>query len=565
MVDKLKKMFKVVFLILLLQFCVIWASPEVEIQQGKLKGQFKTSVKDTQFMSFTGIPYAVPPIGNLRFEAPVAAKPWKGILDATKPIPICSQIDLYFADPSIKGTEDCLYLNVYTPQLLDPTKELLPVMFYIHGGAFTFGSGGSDQCGPEILIDKEIVLVTINYRLGPLGFLSTQDEVVPGNNGLKDQSLGLRWVKSNIRNFGGDPDKITIFGESAGSASVHYQLLTPLNKNLISGAILESGTALGFWSLSTDDMNLENTKKLASLLDCPTNNTRDLVDCLKRQDAKMITAQLAKLVVWDNDPPITFRPVIESDSEGAFITKTPFEIIKNGEAAKVPILVGYNTDEGKVRSVKIANTPKLISELNSEFNQIAPITMGFNGIKNKENLAEEVRKFYFDKNEIDKSREPEIAKMITDSWFAFAADALVRTHMKYDNQTIYYYVFGYVGSLSITKLFGESSDNFGACHTDELLYLFTNSLLPDYKPTKQDKKMRKLLSTLWTNFAKYGDPTPSTNKIIQTKWTPVQSDKLEYYFIMKNGTTAMSENNYPERFKFWRDLQDKLKWIPTDK
>ncbi|KAJ4446940.1 hypothetical protein ANN_13642 [Periplaneta americana] len=211
----------------------VWAD-YVDLPHGRLQGHLLLSRKGREIFSFQGIPYAKPPVGELRFQPPQPPEPWTDVLKATKEGPDCIQRPFPEAptSPELVGDEDCLYLNVYTPQLPEAggATELLPVMFWIHGGAWMAGSGSTDLYGPQYLLDKEIVLVTINYRLGPLGFLSTGDEVCPGNNGLKDQVAALRWVRDNIAAFGGNPDSVTIFGESAGGANVHYHVLSKASR-----------------------------------------------------------------------------------------------------------------------------------------------------------------------------------------------------------------------------------------------------------------------------------------------------------------------------------------------
>ncbi|KAK7083393.1 hypothetical protein SK128_020036, partial [Halocaridina rubra] len=190
----------------------------IDVSQGRIVGQVKI-VANYTFHSFESIPFAKPPVGALRFKDPEPADPWVGDLNATLAPPTCPQF-------IVVGDEDCLYLNVYTPVDSLNQTESLPVMVYIHGGAFYLG-GSYFFRGVQPLVQHNVIMVTINYRLGVLGFLSTEDAAAPGNQGLKDQTLALQWVHDNIAAFGGDPDKITIFGESAGSASVHYQLITP--------------------------------------------------------------------------------------------------------------------------------------------------------------------------------------------------------------------------------------------------------------------------------------------------------------------------------------------------
>ncbi|XP_047112051.1 juvenile hormone esterase-like [Schistocerca piceifrons] len=191
----------------------------VTVQQGTLRGTTATSVYNTSYTAFLGIPYAKPPVGDLRFQPPQPATGWEGVRDATQYGSDCVQ-------NTGEGSEDCLYLNVYVPGVPQEGSGL-PVLFYVHGGGFIKGSGSDQKFGPDFLVSYGVILVTINYRLGPLGFLSTGDDVVPGNVGLKDQLLGLSWVQSNIERFGGDPQRVTLDGRSAGGVAVSLHLMSP--------------------------------------------------------------------------------------------------------------------------------------------------------------------------------------------------------------------------------------------------------------------------------------------------------------------------------------------------
>ncbi|XP_017765621.1 PREDICTED: venom carboxylesterase-6-like, partial [Eufriesea mexicana] len=185
-----------------------------------------------EYEAFEGIPYGQPPVGELRFQPPHPAEEWSGVLSATKKGSICTQYlmrSMAIDGQIITGDEDCLYVNIYAP-IRNGKNTLLPVIFWIHGGAYLFGSG--NDMNETLIMDRNVVLVTVNYRLGPFGFLSTGDSLVPGNMGLKDQNLALRWVSKNIENFGGDPKNITLMGFSAGASSVHYHYLTPLSAGL---------------------------------------------------------------------------------------------------------------------------------------------------------------------------------------------------------------------------------------------------------------------------------------------------------------------------------------------
>lgn len=188
-------------------------NPIIQTTYGQLQGETLSCGIGCNYFSFKGIPYAAAPVGNLRFRAPVSPQPWSGVRPALEHGPACPSSSRL--SPVVD--EDCLSLNVYT-KFLDRN---LPVMVWIHGGSFSGGNGHSFTYGPDHLVDEDIILVTINYRLGVLGFLSTEDSNAPGNYGMKDVIKALEWVRYNIRNFGGDPDNVTIFGESAGGAAVH--------------------------------------------------------------------------------------------------------------------------------------------------------------------------------------------------------------------------------------------------------------------------------------------------------------------------------------------------------
>ncbi|XP_011645490.1 venom carboxylesterase-6-like [Pogonomyrmex barbatus] len=203
---------------------------KVSVYEGKLIGIVEKDVYNNSYIAFRGIPYAKPPIGELRFKDPVPVESWTGDKDASAYGNISVQLNPFTRE--VMGDEDCLYLNVYTTKLESSKKR--SVMVWIHGGAFSMGSGDATFHAPDYIIQKDVVLVTLNYRLGVLGFLNLYDEVATGNQGLKDVILALRWIQKNISVFGGDPENVTIFGGSAGGAIVHYLTLSPLAKGILS-------------------------------------------------------------------------------------------------------------------------------------------------------------------------------------------------------------------------------------------------------------------------------------------------------------------------------------------
>ena len=204
----------------------------IQTGSGKIQG-VEVQEGERMFNRFLGIPFAEPPVGKLRFQPPVPVRPWSEELEATHNGPACVQMVTPALGPNEGVSEDCLRLNIFTKSLNDSQA----VMVWIHGGGYS--SGSKDRYKMRDIVDKDIVLVTVNYRLGALGFLSFGNNLVSGNMGLKDQHLAIMWVQANIQQFGGDPERITIFGESAGGAAVHAHVLSPRSSGIIAGAIAQ--------------------------------------------------------------------------------------------------------------------------------------------------------------------------------------------------------------------------------------------------------------------------------------------------------------------------------------
>ncbi|CAG9859234.1 unnamed protein product [Phyllotreta striolata] len=533
--------------------------PQVKISDGVLNGGFLTTRNSRKFSGFQGIPFAKPPVGQLRFRAPEPNEPWSDERNATAVHPECPQRDVYRRSPIISGEEDCLYLNVYTPKLNDFETDLLPVMIWFHGGGLLCGGGNSYWYGPDILLDRDVVLVTTNYRLGPLGFLATGDDIVPGNNGLKDQNMAIKWVNKNIRKFGGDPKKITLFGESAGGVSSNYHMISPLSKGLFNNAILQSGTTLCGWALSENDETIKNTHKLAKALNCPTESSQDMVECLRKVDARTFVELDEIFKFWDYDPMIPFKPVIEPKStKNPFLPDHPLNIIKSGKSMDVPIIIGVTSDDGGLKTSGYKNA-NLLEEFAEKFDEIVPVSLFYDRTeKDYQKMTNKIKNFYFSGKKIQDSIK-DVTDLYTDGWFFKCSDDIARLYTKYYKQPVYFYVFGYKGSSSFSKIFGGGNEHYGTIHADDLQYLFPvgDGLFPDVPPTESDKRIAKVFTTLWTNFAKTGNPTPKTSKLIPNKWLPY-SLANEEYFQIDNDVLEMRNHVFKERAEFWRSLNDPL-------
>lgn len=314
----------------------------VHTKDGILKG-----VRRDKRYSFLGIRYGQAPIGSRRFKRAIPVEPWKGEKSAQGFGSQCPQVPIITGRYS--GNEDCLFLNVYVKEF-PSDNELLPVMVWIHGGAFKGGGGDFPLTGPDYLVQENVVLVTINYRLGPIGFLAVNHEA-PGNAGLHDQILALEWVQRNIESFAGDPKKVTIFGQSAGAVSVDALILSPFAKGLFHKAIAQSGSILNPWAVIPNPK--DQAFKLGRALGFKGDNSNDLVEFLRDAPAqKLIEAglKLEALPSERNAMGIFFTPVVEEvyDDMPQVLTQHPVKIFESGNYSIVPYLAGFTSDEGLI-------------------------------------------------------------------------------------------------------------------------------------------------------------------------------------------------------------------------
>ncbi|KAK0176050.1 hypothetical protein PV328_000227 [Microctonus aethiopoides] len=545
--------------------CLASELPVVKIKNGTLEGSFMRTRRGREFVSFRGIPYALPPLGKLRFEPPKPMNAWNDVRSAKEDANICIQRNIYTHDDNIVGVEDCLYLNVYTPSLPKNEHKTIeknyPVMIWFHGGGWVTGAGHSQFYSPKFLLDHDVILVTVNFRLGPLGFLSTEDMISPGNQGMKDQSQSIRWVNENIAAFGGDRDRVTIFGESAGGASVHYHMMSPLSRGLIHRGISESGTALCPWVLTRPGLAVMQAKRLGEFLNCPTTNSLALVECLREKKAVEIIATDRKFQVFDYDPMIPFRPVIEPNHPGAFLNKEPAESIKNGDMADIPWMTGFNSHEGaiKVAGLYGLKNGKYVKQLNDQFMDLAPMTLMYEHTCPKNYLldvSKKIRDFYLNDKQIDESTKFDVIDMYSDAWFNVGADMAIKDHLNIFSSPVFYYYFAYKGSASFSTIFGDSTRDYGVSHADELQYLFPvgEQLFKDTPLSKDDHKIIDIMTKLWFNFAKTGNPTPVVDEQLPIKWKPVRTNALEYLHIEYPQNISMSKYLLKERMDFWASI-----------
>nr|CAD7202428.1 unnamed protein product [Timema douglasi] len=453
---------------------------KARILQGELLGK-KVSSSNTGgvFYSFQGIPYAKPPVGPLRFKAPQPADPWEGVRDATKEGAEAPQID--FMNKKYTGNEDCLFINVYTLQW--PPKSLKPVLFSIHGGAFILGSGNTNMCGPDYLVEEDIIVVTFNYRLGALGKyqgsinLSRMDylqlciegsDIVP-NNGLRDQVMALIWVKQNISEFGGDPNNVTINGISAGGVSVHYLMLTPLSKGLFHKAIAQSGTALLPVCYVRKSVAQQRSYRLGEALGFNKKDPQALADYLKTvTPEQLVTAIEGALSEEETSRLLTFplNPTEESGL-GAFIPGDPLQLLKQGQFHKVPFIVGVTSAEGKIVLNELFKKLEL-TKIDQNFQCIVPWDLCLElGTEKSRAIAETLKKFYFGDKPLSKETLEQFINLESDLLFNYSFYKTAKLQLEHtDDVPIYIYEFDYKRP-SLFKLFSEVAEKLPG---EELYY-----------------------------------------------------------------------------------------------
>ncbi|XP_074142610.1 cocaine esterase-like isoform X1 [Sminthopsis crassicaudata] len=438
---------------------------------------------------FLGIPFARPPTGSLRFSPPQPPEPWSDVRDASIYPPTCLQ-DIVVLEklmmflkvdfPIIATSEDCLYLNIYVP---DHAKEGagLPVMVWIHGGGLLFGSA-SMYDGSILSAFQNMVVVTIQYRLGILGFLSTGDEYATGNWGYLDQVAALRWVQENIAHFGGDPDCVTIFGESAGGMSVSSHVLSPMSKGLFHRAIMQSGVAILPGLISSNSESI--LRHIANLSACENYSSAVIVECLRNKTKREILA-ISKL----------FK-IIPGVVDGKFFPKHPEDLLASGKFHHVPSIIGVNNDEyGWIIPVSLG-----ISKFKEEMSRESIQEILLNPLMG---IPPEIVNIMMDKylrnTEDPKELRAQFQEMMADLVFVIPA-LKVAKYQQSPTSPVYFYEFQH--RPSIFK--GIKPDYVKADHGDELRFVFGAPLLGG--ATEEEKLLSENIMTYWANFARNGDP-----------------------------------------------------------
>ncbi|XP_076025622.1 bile salt-activated lipase-like [Genypterus blacodes] len=480
----------------------------VQTEAGKVRGR---NVRLGIFRSvdvFKGIPFAAKPE---MLEKPKAHPGWEGILKATKFASRCLQISML--QTSAFGSEDCLYLNIWVPHGKDVSSNL-PVMIWLYGGGFMVGgSMGANflnnylYSGQEIADRGGVIVVSVGYRVGTLGFLSAGDSSLPGNYGLWDQHAAIAWVHRNIRPFGGDPDNITIFGESAGGASVNFQILSPHNKGLLRRAISQSGVALCPWAFSKNPRKV--AEQVALKVGCPTDNT--MAACLKSTDAKALTMAAPPIQPGSPDHPGVLGLLLSPVLDGDFLPDKPENLFHN--AADVDFLAGVNNMDGHLFTSK--DIPSV-------------------GKKNVETPVEDLKRLLaaYTKEKGQAGAEVALAEYSSSWGSAPSQETIKRTAV--DIGTDYIFLVPIETSIYLHATYARSGRTFsyllsepslmagpgkpyhdwvGADHADDLQYVFGKPFTTPKAYGDRHRKLSGYLIAYWTNFARTGDPNEGDHRV----------------------------------------------------
>jgi para-nitrobenzyl esterase len=499
---------RAVITFVLVPFGICVAAEQVRTQSGVVEGAVSA---DAKVRSFKGIPFAAPPVGDLRWRPPQPAPPWNGVRKATEFGARCMQgriyEDMVFRDPG--PSEDCLYLNVWTPATSTDTR--LPVMVWIYGGGFQAGSASEPRQDGENFAKKGVVVVSFNYRLGIFGFFSYPEltKELPhrasGNYGLLDQVAALEWVRKNIAGFGGDPDNVTIFGESAGSISVSAQMASPLSKGLIKQAVGQSGGA--FMLTPRMPSVSETQQKGADFAKLLRANT---LQALRAMPADQLLAATLK----DRTALYRFWPNVD----GYFLPERASAIYAAGKQAHVPLLAGWNADEQDQSGL-------LDKEEATQQNYAAKVRKQYG------THSDEILKLYpgNDPKQVKQSAHD----LASDQFIVYSTWKWLEMQLRTGESPVYRYEFEQAPPTPA----GEPDR--GAYHSADIEYVFETLDWKHLPWTADDRKLSDMISSYWTNFAKTGNP----NGPGLPEWPGY--DKSDGYAVMHLHTGNINGGEHP--------------------
>ncbi|XP_052784797.1 acetylcholinesterase-like isoform X2 [Mya arenaria] len=546
--------------------------PIQQTTKGRVKG-LRVSVHGTDVDMYLGIPYAKPPVGNLRFRHPLPADHWSGVLNATEKPNACPQgLDEMF--PNADGanvwnantnrSEDCLYLNVWVPRT-EPEGYSYEkhVMVWIFGGGFYSGSSALDiYDGRYIAAENDIIIVSMQYRLGSLGFLTLFHPEAPGNAGLFDQVLALDWVQQNIHFFGGNPHSVTLFGESAGAVSVGMHMLSPLSRGKFHKVILQSGAPHAAWAVLPDKEAKNRSMSLAKLLHCDHHTEiPDIIDCLREKPVdKFVNGEW--YTITSGVVRFPFVPVVD----GSFLTEAPEKSLITHNFKRCPVLLGHNKHEANYwllyyedKFFSLRDEPK-ISE--SAFDTLIDLIFFHHPFYPKElnTFGKEAIKFEY-RNWVNPHDQRQNAIMLDHAVgdFHFICPtvdfALLATNA---GNNVFYYVYEHRSSVH------PWPEWMGVLHGDEINFVFGEPENRTKGYTHEEIQFSKKMMRYWTNFAKTGDPNRRPGHVFLDEWPLFTNETREHLILQPDlinrvdKTVSIGRGARAKECSFWRDYLPNL-------
>ncbi|XP_064157975.1 cholinesterase-like isoform X1 [Anguilla rostrata] len=518
--------------------------------KGKVRGT-RVPVPGGSVVAFLGIPYAEPPVGDLRFRRPVPCKAWSGVWEANEFPSTCHQHrDEMFPgfpgaemwNPNTRMSEDCLYLNVWVPS---PTPHAAPVMAWIYGGGFSTGTASLEVYDGRFLSNTEgVLVVSFNYRVGALGFLALPgSQGVSGNAGLFDQRMVLQWISDNIAAFGGDPQAVTLFGESAGAASVNFHVLSPGSHALFTRAILQSGSVNAPWAAVPEGEAWNRSIALARLLDCESGSATGMEDCLRRLGPEEIVSQQHNVLKQHLPVGSAFIPTVDGD----FLPDLPSVLIQSGQFKKTEFLLGVNKDEGTYFLVYGAPGFSIEHEsLITVDNLLQVVGLFFPGLSD---IARDAVAFYYtdwtDEFNGKKNRDA-LNSIIGDYYITCPLLEVTQRFATFGNDA-YLYFFDHRSSRNTWPPW------MGVMHGYEIEFVFGLPLNRSLGYTVEEEAMSRKIMKYWANFARTGNPNvpgPAT-------W-PVFSAGTQEYISLNSDSPRTLKKLRAMQCKFWDSFLPKL-------
>ncbi|XP_067658489.1 bile salt-activated lipase-like [Haliotis asinina] len=549
------------------------ALPVIDAPWGVVEGTTNATEDWTSYHAFLGIPYALPPAGSRRWERPQPHPGFNHTFQAFTYSPACLQVLDILGFDGVTGDEDCLTLNVFTPASITETSNI-PVIVWIHGGGFIFGDAFTYDPS-QIVAHGQVIVVTIQYRLGPLGFLSTKDNASAGNYGLWDQHLALQWVKKNIASFGGDINSITLMGESAGSASVAFQALYPGSKGLFQRIIMQSGSVTSSWAHTRN--SLKHARQLAQKVNCSSqSDSASMIACLRTVPATMLTSSSWPMSTVPATSLVDsyFVPTVD----GVFVKDDPLVLMNSLSFLEqvglhnLDCMVSVVSNEGSLfRTIAGATDRKLHSSLSSPVqnmtfykNTFIPDLLQVYFGASSSDMTQAVANVYAP-NQSHTVNIQEEMNTLGDAGMVAPVTVFARAHAKLTSslktgKKTYMYLFDHVPSI-----FGRHGK--GMDHAEDLLYTFglnkayLATLAKAYSislsdPDQADEKLAQILMGLLTGFARYSDPNSAVAFDLHQTW-PQFTESGEQYLLLSTNMSVKSKP-YKDRVALWTQKLPRL-------